>query len=295
MAERLNSDYIISQILGNLCKDVEEKLGGDVLLLRSPIQLGVDDIVRVEIERLAGREDKRGTLIVLLETPGGYVEVVERMHRVFRHHYQFVQFVIPNFAYSAGTVLALSGDEIWMDYYAVLGPVDPQVEKSERLLPGIGYLQKYKELIEKSRDGGLTEAETEFLLNKFDPAELFSLEQARKHSVSLITAWLVQYKFKDWTTRKTSGEPVTDEYKEQRAQDIAEILGNPKRWRSHARGIFMETLVSDEIKIKIQDLGQDEKLHQAVRDYYELFVDYCAKLGISSGVHTRLGGVIRIG
>ena len=37
-----------------------------------------------------------------------------------------------------------------MDYYSVLGPIDPQVNRGEGLVPALGYLKKYDELIEKS-------------------------------------------------------------------------------------------------------------------------------------------------
>jgi len=52
-----------------------------------------------------------------------------------------VDFLIPSHAMSAGTILAMSGDAIHMDYYSVLGPIDPQVENQEgRLIPALGYL-----------------------------------------------------------------------------------------------------------------------------------------------------------
>jgi len=54
------------------------------------------------------------------------METIERIVAVMRNHYESVSFIIPNFAFSAGTVLALSGDEIYMDYYSVLGHIDPQ-------------------------------------------------------------------------------------------------------------------------------------------------------------------------
>jgi ClpP class serine protease len=53
---------------------------------------------------------------------------VERIVSVFRKHYDIVEYVVPNYAYSASTILVLSGDEIYLDYYSVLGPIDPQME-----------------------------------------------------------------------------------------------------------------------------------------------------------------------
>jgi len=47
----------------------------------------------------------------------------------FRHFYPDLWFIIPNFAMSAGTVLTMAGDRIFMDYYSTLGPINPQVAK----------------------------------------------------------------------------------------------------------------------------------------------------------------------
>ena len=51
---------------------------------------------------------------------------VERTVGIIRQHYFQVDFIIPDKAMSAGTVCALSGDNIYMDYYSQLGPIDPQ-------------------------------------------------------------------------------------------------------------------------------------------------------------------------
>src|SRR2546425_1668978 len=119
---------------------------------------------------------------------------------------------VPNQAMSAGTVLVMSGDEIWMNYFSTLGPIDPQVERRdgrEGLIPALGYLAKYRELVEKSRNGTLTSAEAAFFVQNFDAAELFSYEQAKKLSVELLKAWLVKYKFKNWKRTQTHRRIVT--------------------------------------------------------------------------------------
>ncbi len=146
-------------------------------------------------------ETTRDHLVVLLQTPGGAMETVERLVSVMRNHYEKVSFIIPNYAYSAGTVLALSGDSIYMDYYSVLGPIDPQYSDSEgRRLPGAGYLAKFNELVNHINNPMQinSEAELAYLVKKFDPAWLFQIEQAVNHGISLITEWLPKYKFKDW-------------------------------------------------------------------------------------------------
>lgn len=123
------TDDYVSVVLQQKNKELGGYLKGDVMAIRAPIRFGVDDLIRHEVENLHERSGKRRKLpklIVILETTGGQIEIVERIHNVFRKHYLSVDFIVPNYAYSAGTVLALSGDAIYMDYYSVLGPIDPQ-------------------------------------------------------------------------------------------------------------------------------------------------------------------------
>ncbi len=106
---------------------------------------------------------------------------------------------------SAGTVLVMSGDSIYMDYSSALGPIDPQIQRAggNALVPALGYLEQYDRLIKKSANGTLTSAELAYLIDKFDPAELYYYEQARELSIALLKEWLVKYKFKNWTTTQT--------------------------------------------------------------------------------------------
>ena len=123
-------------------------LEADCLTIISPIQSGVEYRVKLAVE---ARETRRGTLVVILHTGGGVVEIVERIVRVFRTHYDEVKFLIPDQAMSAGTVLAMSGDDILMDYHSCLGPIDPQLPRDGRLIPALSYLSQYEALVEKSK------------------------------------------------------------------------------------------------------------------------------------------------
>lgn len=257
-----------------------------------------DDMFRVTVENrlstIASSGQPQPTkLAVVLETSGGYIETVERLVRVMRYHFQEVDFIVPNFAYSAGTVLALSGDEILMDYHSVLGPIDPQFSSpSGDYVPGMGYLAKYQELMSKvnaARDAVEVRAEIAFLVEKFDPAKLFHIEQAIEHSKTLLKLWLPCYKFKNWTTRSSSGVPVTDEDKRIRANEIAEALGDASKWHSHGRGISCDDLDNEHIKLKINNYGDNVDLKQSIRNYHGLLSDYMGKRGTQSAIHTQDG------
>ena len=64
---------------------------------------------------------------LLLHTPGGLVLAAEQISYALRRHPAKVTVLVPHYAMSGGTLLALAADEILMDPDAVLGPVDPQL------------------------------------------------------------------------------------------------------------------------------------------------------------------------
>lgn len=245
----------------------------DVLTIFSPILNGLDARVRWAIERL----DRRDQLLVILETGGGYMDVAERIVRTIRQFYKIVHFLVPDRAMSAGTILALSGDTILMDYYSCLGPIDPQMERrtdggEARLVPVLAYLEQYERLNKKAAKGKLTQADA-ILLAKLDLAELRAFELERDRSIELVQKWLVEYKFKSWQ------KPMKT--KKARAKEIGEKLNSMGLWGAHSRGINME--MCKEIGLKIDDYSTDEALRDAVQQYYWLLVEQ----GTVSIVHSR--------
>lgn len=263
---------------------VEAALDADVFTFYFEIGTGVDDIVKALVEDLAADENKHDTLFVILTTPGGSLNPLKRIVTVFRHFYSRVNFIIPDYAYSAGTILAMSGDEIWMNYYSALGPVDPQVQtKDGTFVAALGYLDKVNEMIQKARDGKLTDAEF-MILKDQDLALLREFEQAQAFAVDLIEGWLAKYKFRDWTTH-SDGTKVTDKEKKERAHEIAATLGDNNTWKSHSRPISMNELES--MKLKIRDYKEDNVIGDAVDKYYRMVRDYMRINNYNSFVQTR--------
>ncbi len=231
----------------------------------------------------------RDTLTVLLTTGGGYIEVVHRIVDTLRHHYGTVNFVVPDYAYSAGTVLVMSGDSIHMDYYSRLGPIDPQVETTKgQVVPGLGYLIQWERLIKKAKDGKLTLAEMQLMIEGegFNQAELYKYEQERELSIALLEEWLVKYKFKNWKITETRKVPVTDRIRKRRASDIAKELNKTERWHIHGYGISMDVLRSDPIKLLVDDFGQKPGRRNIIRNYHRLLEDYMQKRSQTGIIHT---------
>jgi len=64
---------------------------------------------------------------LIIHTPGGLALAATQIANALLKHEAPVRVIIPHFAMSGGTLIALSADEIIMDPNAVLGPVDPQI------------------------------------------------------------------------------------------------------------------------------------------------------------------------
>ena len=64
---------------------------------------------------------------IILHTPGGIALAAEQIARALKKHPAKVTAIIPHYAMSGGTLIALAADEILLDENAVLGPIDPQI------------------------------------------------------------------------------------------------------------------------------------------------------------------------
>jgi hypothetical protein len=268
---------------------LEKHLDADVILFFGPIFPSTEKRFREFIEDLQEDQPGRERIAVVLNTPGGSAETVEKLVEIVRHHYEEVLFIVPDEAMSAGTIFALSGDAIYMDYTSSLGPIDPQVHNGKEWVPALGYLDQVEKMIAKSAQGALTDAELVMLQN-LDLAMLSRYEQAKNLTITLLKKWLVEYKFKDWRTHGTNadkkGRPVTDDEKRQRAEEIANLLSNNRIWHSHGRKIGVQTLRTL-LKLKIEDYSTDAELRTKIRGYSEFLTEYINRHEWPFFLHSR--------
>jgi Serine dehydrogenase proteinase len=268
---------------------IERKLECNLLYFYGELRSGIVNLFRNFIESLANHRSKRDILSICLTTSGGEAETVEKMVNIIRHHYDKVYFIVPSVAYSAGTIFCMSGDKIYMDYSSALGPIDPQVPDKEDnyLVPALGYLDKFAELVEKSKNNTISPGEIAILVRQ-DLAMLRFYEQARDLSIALLKEWLTKYKFKAWTHHRTTnpGKPVTAQEKEERAEEIAKTLSNNNIWHSHGRSININALRTI-LHLEIDDYGEDKDLSKQIRLYSDTLTDYLRRQGFYPFIYNR--------
>jgi len=199
---------------------------------------------------------------VYLETPGGSGETAEEIGRFLHDQFKSVSFVISGEAKSAGTIIALSGDEILMTESGSLGPIDAQVKIGRSVVSAHDYMEWVKEKQDEAKKQGALNPFDATMVAQISPGELGMVFHSLKFAEDLVKEWLIKYKFKNWNTTETRRTPVTDEIKKKRAQEIAQELTNHTKWRSHGRSIKIGDLES--IGLKVTKVDDDQTLADIV-------------------------------
>lgn len=140
----------------NLIKKLEKKIAGRVItLIHRQERIG---LFGIPFYRYIDIEDSEQVLrairmtppdmpiAVIIHTPGGLVLAAAQIALALHDHKAETIAIIPHYAMSGGTLIALAADEIWMDVNAVLGPVDPQLSDPRRgAVPAVSVLKAVQE------------------------------------------------------------------------------------------------------------------------------------------------------
>jgi Serine dehydrogenase proteinase len=98
----------------------------------TPVRRAVEDQVDEARENVA--------IDVWLESPGGDAHTAFKLALILRDAAAHVRVVVPDYAKSAATLLALAGDELFMAPGAELGPLDAQLPEEGSLMGQISAL-----------------------------------------------------------------------------------------------------------------------------------------------------------
>jgi len=120
-----------------LIRQLEEERGTRIITLihrKEPWSTDDDEpeIVLEESETIlqAVRETPRDKPIdFIVHTEGGLTFAADMMAMALKHHPAKVTVMVPFYAMSSGTYLALAADEIMMEKYSILAPVEPQIDE----------------------------------------------------------------------------------------------------------------------------------------------------------------------
>lgn len=163
----------------------------------APVSIDVTDIDGfTDLVNSVPAENK--SVDVLIHSPGGSPDATERIIHILRNRFNEVHFLVPHSAYSAATMMALSGNSITLHPSATLGPIDPQLSD-----PQYGYVpaRSIKRGFEKVRDIIAKEGPEALpayipLIEKYSLHLLELCDDSENLSKKLVTDWLKEYMFK---------------------------------------------------------------------------------------------------
>lgn len=229
-----------------------------------------DDLPFHEMVEQVGPDHK--SVDIILATNGGSAHQVSRFVNCLRSQFDEVDFLLPSFCMSAGTIFALSGDKIWMTSRACLGPIDPQVPSNDgRFVPAQALLLLVQSLQKDGEDAlknkKLVPWTAVQIINSLDKKELADAISATEYSVQMATQFLENYKFKSWVKHKRTKKSVSEKEKRQTAEKIALALASHSRWRNHGHGIPREVLW-DEVELYIDH--PDDELDKRLKRFWAL-------------------------
>ncbi len=207
-------------------------------------------------------------LDIILETPGGSAEIVEDIVEIVRDRFSEVAIIIPGYAKSAGTIMAMAGDEILMESASALGPIDAQMFQNGKRFSAQAFLEGLDKIKDEVMEKGYLNRAYVPILQNISPGEIQNCENTLNFAKVLVTEWLSKYKFKFWNVHSSTNAPVTKEEKIKRAGEIADALCDHGRWLTHARSITIADLHS--MRLSVTDYSKDTKLCDAIRRYYTL-------------------------
>ena len=193
------------------------------------LQIDVSDKVGFHsmLENMSGP-----TLDILIHSPGGSADAAETIVEEIRRKFDRVRFIVPSYAKSAATMMAMSGNEILIDEDAELGPIDPQMFTRNGVVPGDAIKEQFQkasaEILQDPR-----KAQVWFpILQMLGPGLLAQCDNASALAKILVRDWLSKYMFAG------AAEGAV------KADTIAEFLSDHGYFKSHGRRVKLEHLLS---------------------------------------------------
>jgi len=186
-------------------------------------------------------------LVLILHTPGGITTAAETIVEYLHKKFNYIETIVPTFAMSAGTMIALSTDLIIMGNQSQLGPIDSQIPVSGRFVSARSIIDQFlnakKDILSDVRNAHLWAP----ILGGMTPGLLIEAKKANAYSQKIVASWL-------------SNKGNTN------STNIAKYFNQPSLHKSHGKRINRNDC--KKMGINIYELENDQNLQDAVLTAY---------------------------
>ncbi len=201
-----------------------------------------------------GVDAKKG-LLLMLHTPGGLAEAAQTIVAYLRSNFEEIDALVPTYAMSAGTMVALGCDRIIMGPQSQLGPTDPQLIASGRAVSAHSIVSQFEQAKAEIVGNPVLAHAWAPVLQSYGPALLQEARRALDYGKRVVREWLEQHML--------AGQEEATE----KAKAVAEHFSSDEHGQ-HGRRIDREEARA--VGVEIVDLEQDQKRQDAVLTVYNL-------------------------
>jgi ClpP class serine protease len=184
-----------------------------IAFLSIPLSRYIDIDDSEEVLRAIRLTPKDAPIDLILHTPGGILLAASQIALALSGHPAKKTVIVPHYAMSGGTLIAFAADEIVMDPYAVLGPVDPQLMEGTASYPAVSVLK----VLEKKK------------IDEINDRTIILADEAKKAMVQneALVRKILAARYPDQTVNKVVDELVSGKYTHDNpiTADLASAMG----------------------------------------------------------------------
>jgi hypothetical protein len=242
-----------------LIKKIQQLTGRKLAVYTASINHPVSGIMQLDAplfeDCLRVCEGSKGDLMI--NSPGGDANAAEKILMMCRFRFsEEFNVIIPNYAKSAATMIALGADKILMGYLSEIGPADPQItfvqpNGQTQLIPARAYIQGLEIIRDRINNGESVSAYLP-ILAQIRPEMIAYCNDAINFSKDFLRRWLPQGVLKG-----TSINP----------EDVIKELVEGESYKSHGQVIGYneaKALLGDKVEL----IGPQTDLWNLVWELY---------------------------
>ena len=194
---------------------------------------------------------------LMLNSPGGDANAAEKLLMMCRQRFtQEFNVIVPDYAKSAATMMALGSDKIMMGYLAELGPIDPQLQTSVipggEVIPARSFIDGLDMIRKKVKEGGDPVQMYLPMLSQIRPEVLAICQRAIDDARAFAEKWLKNFMLKK--------DP-------KQAEAVAEMLSTGAAYKSHGKVIdFNEA--KDVLRLNVERIEEKSELWSEIWELY---------------------------
>ena len=217
-------------------------------------QIMIQDVPSFEdlLRSVAGAEEG----YLMINSPGGDGNAAEKLLTMCRERFtKTFNVIVPDYAKSAATMVALGSDKILMGYLSELGPIDPQIRIAPfpgRTIPARSFLDGLEMIRKKIREKGDPVQMYFPMLSQIRSETLARCQSAIEGSRGFAEKWLKKFMLKN---------------NAEQAVKVARWLSEGKKYKSHGKVIDFEE-AKDVLKLNVEKIDPNSDLWNDIWELY---------------------------